>query len=98
MVGVSPVNKAKEENGETRIPILLNLAQSLCKRGGVTKAPMYRATPAGRTRTVALVFGAVGDLKATHTTLGAGAKARAPGESTLRALLKETVGTHGCLL
>lgn len=58
--------------------------QSLCKRDGVTKAPMYRDTPAGRKRTVALVFGAVGDLKATHTALGAGGKARGPGDSTLR--------------
>lgn len=33
---------------------------------------------------VALVFGAVGDLKATHTTPGAGDKARGPGDSTPR--------------
>lgn len=45
---------------------------------------MYPDTPAGRKRTVALLFGAVGDLKATHTIPGAGDKARVPGDSTLR--------------
>lgn len=50
----------------------------------MTKARKYPDTPAGRKRTVALVFGAVGDLKATHSTPGAGGKARGPGNSTLR--------------
>lgn len=51
------------------------------------KAQMHPVTPAGRKRmvvVVVLVFGEIGDPKATHTTLAAGGKARGPGDSTLR--------------
>lgn len=52
----------------------------------MTKAQMHPVTPAGRKRMVVLVFGEVGDPKATcpRTTLEAGAKAREPGDSTIR--------------
>lgn len=53
------------------------------------KAQMHPVTPAGRKRmvvvvVVVLVFGEIGDPKATHTTLVAGGKARGAGDSTLR--------------
>lgn len=100
MVGGNPVIQGKEEDGEMCIPILLSVVQSLCKRDGVTRARMCPDTPVWRKRMVALVFGAVEDLKATcpHTTPGDGDKVRGQGDTMLRALLKATVGTRGHLL